>query len=356
MSLVLKNIRVPLAGFTLETNFTASRPITVLFGPSGSGKTTLLDLVAGLRKPDSARIELDGAVLTDTANQVFIPTRRRGIGYVPQDLALFPHLSVRQNLRYGWKPLENHQVRFDAVAEVLDITALLDRDVNQLSGGERQRVAIARALLASPRLLLLDEPLANLDLPLKVKILRYLKRIRDEFRIPMIYVTHDRYETLSLADEMVVLINGRVAQHGSAAEIFNRPSTIHVAGMLAIETIQPGKIVGAENGLLRVAVGDVVLSAVDPTLQPSTSTVHVCIRADDVIVSKDNDNPNSARNHLRATVSGVHPEGALIRIDLDCGFPLAALLTKQSSEELALKIGEPVVALVKAPHVHLIPR
>ena len=236
MSLVLKNISLPLSDFRLEVNAEVHSPIvTVIFGPSGSGKTSLLDLVAGLRRPESAFIQLSGDVLTDTANRVFVPTQRRGIGYVPQDLALFPHLSVRQNLLYGHKPGATEPFVFDHIVDLLEIRGLVERGMGKLSGGEKQRVALARALLASPRLLLLDEPLANLDRQLKAKIISYLARIRDEFRIPVLYVTHDRFETLSLADEIIILVRGRIVQAGPAGDVFGKPATRDVAELLGGE-------------------------------------------------------------------------------------------------------------------------
>jgi molybdate transport system ATP-binding protein len=356
VSLLLKDISLPLADFTLEVNVEIRSPITVIFGPSGSGKTSLLDLVAGLRRVESAFIQLDDEVLTDAGNRIFVPTRRRGIGYVPQDLALFPHLSVRQNLLYGHQPYGNNRFTFDHIVDLLEIRPLVHRGVTQLSGGEKQRVALARALLTSPRLLLLDEPLANLDMQLKAKILPYLARIRDEFHIPMLYVTHDRFETLSLADEMVVLINGRVAQNGLVQEVFSHPTDLDVAGILTVETIQPGRIVKTADDLVTVAVGNALLSAVEPNLPSGTTGVHVCIRADDVILLKGADTPSSPRNQLPATVHSIAREGSMIRIDLDCGFPLIAFLTKQACEELALTEGDRVFALIKAPHIHLIPR
>ena len=356
LSLLLKNILLPLTGFTLQVNVEIRSPITVIFGPSGSGKTSLLDLVAGLRRAESAVIELDGELLTDTSKGISVAPRRRGVGYVPQDLALFPHLTVRQNLLYGHRPNDNKRFKFDHIIDLLEIRPLVQRGVTQLSGGEKQRVALARALLTSPRLLLLDEPLANLDLQLKTKILPYLSRIRDEFGVPMLYVTHDRLEALSLADEMIVLINGRIAQSGPVHEVFSRPANLDVAGILTVETIQPGRVVNAIDGLVAVAVGTTQLFAVDTSLPPGARDVHVCIRADNVILLKGIGAPTSSRNHLPATVRGINREGTLMRVELDCGFPLAALLTKQACEELALKPGDAVAALVKAPHVHLIAR
>lgn len=358
MSLLLKHISLPLAPFTLDVDVEIHGRFTAIFGPSGSGKTSLLEVVAGLRTAKSAYIQLGERVLTDTTEGVFVPVRQRGVGYVPQDLALFPHLSVRQNLFYGRKPgpEASHLFTIERVTEVLEIQPLMQRSVTGLSGGEKQRVALARALLASPSLLLLDEPLANLDSKLKMRIIPYLARIRDEFLVPMLYVTHDRLETLSLADEMVVLVGGKVAQTGSVQEVFSRPASLEVASLLTVETVQPGRIVQGTDGLVNVAVGLTVLTAMAHTLTPSSGEVYVCIRAEDVILAAQGSSPSSARNHLPAVVASVTREGPLMRVELDCGFALTALLTKQACEELGLKPGHPVVALVKAPHIHLIPR
>ena len=216
MSLLLKDISLPLASFSLEVDVEIHGRVTAVFGPSGSGKTSLLELVAGLRPAKSAFIQLGDRVLTDVSRGLFVPIRQRDIGYVPQDLALFPHLSVRQNLLYGSKRggESNRLFAFEHITEILEIQPLIRRGVTELSGGEKQRVALARALIAVPRLLLLDEPLASLDSKLKARIIPYLARVRDEFHIPMLYVTHDRLEMLALADEMLVLANGKIEQTG----------------------------------------------------------------------------------------------------------------------------------------------
>lgn len=358
MSLSLRNIILPLADFTLEVNVEMQSRVTVLFGPSGAGKTTLLDLVAGLRRARSAFIQLDGRVLTDTDKVTFVPTRDRGIGYVPQDLALFPHLSVRQNLLYGRKREQTAKklFRLEHVMEVLEIEALVQRRVTQLSGGEKQRVALARALLASPTLLLLDEPLASLDRKLKARIIPYLARVRDEFRLPMLYVTHDRFEALTLADEVVVVVNGKVMQTGRVEEVFGGPANREVADLLAIETIQPGRIIKTGEGLVEVAVGSTRLFAMDQNLPRNAREVFVCIRAEDVILQKAANAPSSARNHLGGVIESIGREGAMMRVEMDCGFRLAALLTKQACDELVLRLGDRIVTLIKAPNIHLIAR
>lgn len=221
MKLVLREIRLPLAHFTLQLDVEITRDVTALFGPSGAGKTTVLDLIAGLRQAPSAYVELDGRVLTDTAARKEIPARDRHIGYVPQDGALFPHLSVRHNLLYGTKgetPAER-AASLERVTGVLEIEHLLDRRIGGLSGGEKQRVALARALLSSPRLLLLDEPLAALDLDLKGRILSYLRKVRDEFRVPMLYVSHDLAEVQGLCEEVLVLDRGLLRGRGDPREL-----------------------------------------------------------------------------------------------------------------------------------------
>jgi molybdate transport system ATP-binding protein len=233
---------------------------------------------------------------------------------------------------------------------------------------------MARALLSSPKLLLLDEPLASLDLPLRARIIPYLARIRDEFRVPMLYVTHDRYEALALADEMVVLVGGKVAQAGPVQELFSRPANLAVAGALAVETVLQGSIESRANGLVTVKVGPIALMAVDealsmsrpltPALSPdggeggvssNAREVYVCIRAENVVLFKG-DNSSSARNHLAGVVRSLGQDGPLVRVELDCGFALTALLTKQSCEEMKLSVGDKVTAQVKAQQVHLIGR
>jgi len=210
MKLQLEQLHLPLDGFALELSVELAGGIIGISGPSGAGKTTLLDVIAGLRRPRAGRVTLDGAVLSDAAARAFLPPRQRRLGYVPQDLALFPHLSVRQNLLYGHAQngAANPLFAFDHVTGVLEISRLLDRGVNDLSGGEKQRVAVGRALLTTPRCLLLDEPLTNLDAKLRGQILDFLRRIHAEFHVPMIFVSHQR-EEMGLCDAILLLDHGR---------------------------------------------------------------------------------------------------------------------------------------------------
>jgi molybdate transport system ATP-binding protein len=221
MRLSLKGIRLRQGSFLLELNLEVTGQVIGIFGSSGAGKTSLLEIVAGLRKPQSGLVVVDDRVLTDRSSGVLLPPERRGVGYVPQDLALFPHLDVTENLLYGHVPGRSSPgINLGHVAEVLEIDALLDRSIAKLSGGQKQRVAFARALLASPRLLLMDEPLASLDQELKFKIIPYLKRIRDEFKIPMLYVSHSPDEVAALCDQVVIMREGKCLLVSPPQEIF----------------------------------------------------------------------------------------------------------------------------------------
>ncbi|HYK02128.1 MAG TPA: ATP-binding cassette domain-containing protein [Thermoanaerobaculia bacterium] len=202
MSVALREVVLPLAEFAIDVTFELSARTTALVGPSGAGKTTILELIAGLRKPQRGQIELHGRVVCGEG--VFVPPRARRVGYVPQDDALFPHLSVRQNVLYGARE------RNDDVIAVLELSSLLDRSVKQLSGGERKRVSLARALLTRPEVLLLDEPLSGVDAALRDRVLEYLVRVRDEFAVPTVYVTHQMDEVQALCEELVLLERGRV--------------------------------------------------------------------------------------------------------------------------------------------------
>jgi molybdate transport system ATP-binding protein len=232
MKFSCQDLHLKQGAFDLEIGLEVTGQVIGIFGSSGAGKTSLLEVVAGLRRPASGFIAVDERVLMDLSARKFLAPERRGVGYVPQDLALFPHLSVRRNLTYGHKPAApSPGINPAHVAGVLEIESLLDRPISDLSGGQKQRVAFARALLASPRLLLMDEPLASLDHELKLKIIPYLKRIRDEFLIPMLYVSHSPDEVIELCDQVIVMRDGKCLRTSRPEEIFEASTSM---------TLKPG--------------------------------------------------------------------------------------------------------------------
>ena len=217
MKLEIKQLSLRLEQFVLELDVDLANERTAIFGPSGAGKTSLLETIAGLRKPQRAKISLDDQLFDDTAQSYSLPVRLRRIGYVPQDDSLFPHLSVRRNLLYGRNG--NAALSFEHVTSFLEISSLLDRDVRSLSRGQNQRVVIARALLSAPRLLLLDEPLTALDAKLKATILAQLRLLHGEFGVPMLYVTHDPAEAVEICGEVLTLEAGRLVSRGNPREL-----------------------------------------------------------------------------------------------------------------------------------------
>ncbi len=332
--------------------------ITVLFGPSGAGKTTVLRCLAGLECPDAGSIRHGDEIWFDSEQAICLPAQRRNIGYLCQDYALFPHLTVEQNVGYSLRerPSGERTARVSEMIRLLGLEGFERRFPRQLSGGEQQRVAIARAVARRPRLLLLDEPLSALDLPTRLPLRGELRRVLLQLGVPVVLVTHDRLEALALGDDLVVIDRGKIAQRGPVEEVFSRPANLAVAGIVAVETVQPARVVKSEDGLFTVAVDEIRLAALAPDLPSGVTEVFVCIRGEDVILLQGDAARASPRNHLPATVKSLNREGPMMRVELDCGFPLMALLTKQACEEFALKEGDRVVALIKAPQIHLIPR
>jgi len=330
--------------------------IAVLFGPSGCGKTTILRCLAGLERPEQGWIRFGETTWFDASRGICLPPQRRAMGYLSQDYSLFPHLTVARNIAYGVSDLDprDRSRRIGEMISLLKLTGLEGRYSKQLSGGQQQRVALARAMVRRPRLLLLDEPLSALDTPTREALRSELRRLLAELAVPAIFVTHDRNETLALGDHVVILDNGRVCQTGSVADVFSRPADLAVARIVGVDTIQPAKIIESSDGLATIAIGKTRLIA--HAAQAPLGDAYVCIQAADVILERGNATPSSARNHLEGSITGLVREGSLMRISLDCGFPLRALVTRQACEELQLRQGERVTALVKAPAIHLIPR
>lgn len=320
-------------------------PVTVLFGPSGAGKTTLLRMLAGLDRPDRGLIRFRDEMWFDSARAIMLPPQKRRAGFLFQEYALFPHLSVLENVAYA-----SNATRAAALLDRLGVAELAASRPRAISGGQQQRVALARALAAGPSLLLLDEPLASLDAATRVRTRHQLRRILTESGIPSIVVTHDRTEAIALGDWMAVMVEGRIRQTGPVQEVFRAPADAMVAESVGVENVLSGKIVSREDGLVVLQVAGRQLHAVDGG---EAGPVYACIRAEDVALSPEGPRTSSARNRLHCTVTSVVREGPLARVELDCGFPLVSLITAQSAADLDLKSGGAISAIIKTTNVHL---
>jgi molybdate transport system ATP-binding protein len=327
--------------------------VTVLFGPSGSGKTTVLRAIAGLDRPDDGAVRFGAETWFDAGRHVFLPPQRRGVGFLFQEYALFPHLSVAANVGYG-VPRADRAAAVSKVAARLGLEALLPRRPGQLSGGQRQRVALARALAPRPRLLLLDEPLSALDAPARAALRGELRRAIEEAAIPAIVVTHDRTEALALGDRLLVIVDGAIRQEGPVHEVFGHPADAEVAAVVGTENIVPVHLVRREAGLATVRAGAVELVGVDPG--GLEDAAFACFRAEDVVLEDAPLAASSARNLLHGTIAERWDEGALVRLRLECGISVVALVTRASAEAMALAPGRAVALRVKAPAVRLVPR
>jgi molybdate transport system ATP-binding protein len=330
--------------------------VTVLFGPSGAGKTTLLRALAGLDRPEAGRITFGEETWFDATTGAFVPPQGRGVGFLFQDYALFPHLTVAGNLAYGLqgRPRGEREARVAEVAGRLGLTDLLARRPAGLSGGQRQRVALARALAPRPRLLLLDEPLSALDAPTREALRGELRRILEQAGVPAVVVTHDRTEALALGDRLVVLAAGAVRQVGPVHQVFSAPADVEVARVVGTENVFPARLLRREDGLAVVRAGEVELTGLDPG--DLTGEAYACLRAEEVVLEPAEAHPSSAQNRLLGVVASLADEGPLVRVTLACGLPLVALVTRRGAARLGLVAGSRVAAVVKAPSVRLVGR
>ncbi|MGV8840277.1 MAG: molybdenum ABC transporter ATP-binding protein [Bauldia sp.] len=337
-------------GFRLDVAFAAGDGVTALYGRSGAGKSTLAGIVSGLVRPKSGRVVLDGEVLLDTAAGTAVPARRRRIGVVFQEGRLFPHLSVRENLLFGRRFLPGRApADLAAIVDLLGIGALLDRRPRTLSGGEQQRVAIGRALLMTPRALILDEPLASIDVPRRAEILPYLDRLKREMRVPILYISHAIEEIARLADTVVVLEAGRVAALGPAAEIV---AGLGIASLAPAEegVILPAVVertIAGRATFLRHAAGEL---AVPPVEAPPGTVLRVRIHARDVALAVGEPGRVSFRNRLPAIVAEIVAGGAggvTVRLDA-AGSVVLARVTADAIDDLGIRVGDRVTALMKA--------
>ena len=342
-----------LGAFALQARFATGPGVTALFGRSGSGKTSIVNAIAGLIRPQHGRIAVDGAVLFDSDRGIDLPAHRRRVGYVFQEARLFPHLTVRRNLLYGrWFTARSARgAGLDEVVELLALAPLLERRPNRLSGGERQRVAIGRALLASPRILLMDEPLASLDGARKAEILPFIERLGRELRLPIVYVSHSLDEVARLADSVVLVADGGIAAAGPVAEILTRLDLRAHTGRFEAASLLETRVTAhdADYALTRLEhpAGSIDVPRLD---LPAGAAVRLRIRARDVAIAVRAPRGLSIRNLLRGRVVELAPaDSAIVEVRLDmAGTPLLARITRKSAEELELEPGREVWALVKS--------
>lgn len=356
---MLLRCRIPLASFEVDIDASFDARITSIFGPSGSGKTTLLDAIAGLRHVQEGEIEVNGRTLFSSAGGINRPPRDRGIGYVPQEGALFPHLSVRKNILFGANrdtPGKFKGISMDHVLDVLEIGNLLDRRVAKLSGGEGQRVALARAILSNPQLLLLDEPLAALDIGLKERILPYLARVRDEFSIPMIYVTHNVTEVLTLADWVLMVSQGRLVAQGFPQEVLRSRQAIVQPGDDQFENILTARVMelDPESARTRVRLASGQELYIPLVSQPGVQTVNVRISPDDILLGTKRPDGISAANVLAGTVKRIETLAGEALITVAAGDEFFVRLTQSAVNRLELAVRTPVFLIMKTRSFRLL--
>jgi molybdate transport system ATP-binding protein len=346
-------IRYRVGDFLLDAGFRATAPVVALFGRSGSGKTTLVNALAGVLRPDQGRIVVDDVLLFDRERGIDVPPERRRVGYVFQDALLFPHLSVRKNLYYGYRMVAAPERYVDParVIDLLGLGALLERAPSQLSGGEKQRVAIARALLASPRLLLLDEPLASLDTQRKDEILHYIGRLRDEFRIPIVYVSHSIEEVTTLAESVVLLTQGKTVAVGGVREIMARLDLHPLTGRHEAGTLIEAQVKAHDNGYQLTTFafdgGELVVPGIRGDIGEHA---RIRIRARDVSLATERPTHVSTLNVLEGTVAEISQEtGAIAEVKLVIGAAeVRARVTRRAVAQLGLAPGVRAFALVKS--------
>jgi molybdate transport system ATP-binding protein len=346
------DIERDLGGFRLAASFEAGGGVTALFGRSGAGKTSVVNAIAGILRPDRGRIEIKGETVFDAGRGIDVPTPKRRVGYVFQEGRLFPHLSVRQNLNYaGLFSRGMPASEFARVVGLLGLKDLLERRPGNLSGGEKQRVAIGRALLSDPRLLLLDEPLASLDAHRKSEVLQYVELIRDEVKVPIVYVSHAVEEVVRIADTVVLLSAGRVIAVGPAEEVMGRPDLRPGEGPFEGGAVIDAKVVGQdiEHDLATLAFDGGTLTAtnVDALIG---EPVRMRIRARDVSIALERPQRISIQNVLKGAVAALGAErNGVVDVTIVIGATvLRSRITARAAEQLDLAPGLEVYALVKA--------
>ena len=344
--------------FELHAEFSAPQGISIVFGPSGAGKSTLLDCIAGLTMPDAGRIGMGGRTFFDSSKATNLSSQNRSVGYVFQELALFPHLTVEGNVQYGLAKLENserHQ-RSAAILEAFRISPLRARRPGEVSGGERQRVALARALVTDPCVLLLDEPLAGLDASTKSKILDDLRSWNHAHRIPILHVTHSREEVFALGERVLVLDHGRIIAQGTPHQVMSAPREETVAQLVGFENIFDARVMSAhaDRGTMTCEIANSQVVLETPLVRADVgANLRVGIRAGDILLATVRPDGLSARNILPGKIVSIAERDGMVIASVDCGVEMAVHLTLAARDSLQLRSGREVWLIVKTYSCHL---
>ena len=357
---IRKRFLNPDGTFLLNVHFRALAGFTILFGASGAGKTTLLDCIAGLTDPDEGRIVVGGEDVYDSARKRSVPPWNRRIGYVLQDLALFPHLSAEENVAYGLRHLSaaERRSRSRELLNAFRIDHLRDRRPAQISGGERQRVALARALVTEPRALLLDEPLIALDRPTKSQILGDLRRWNQQYRVPILFVTHSGEEVFALGEEVVVLDAGKIVAQGQPRDVMRAPRLETVAQLSGFENIFDATVIAMHegHGTMTCRIGNGPVELVTPLVHAEVGAhLRVGIHAGDVLLATESPRGLSARNLVPGTIRSLEQQYGIVLATVDAnGTQFAAYLTLAAREALALAPGANIWVVIKTHSCHLL--
>lgn len=344
--------------FRLEVDLTISSGITILFGASGAGKTALLDCIAGLTVPDAGKIAIADRFLFNSEQGSNLPVQNRRIGYVFQDLALFPHLSAARNIAYGLAALtrEEQRKRSEAILESFHVAHVRDRKPTEISGGERQRVALARALVTDPCVLLLDEPMAALDAATKAKIIDDLRAWNRAHGIPILYVTHSREEVFALGERVIMLENGRVIAHGSPHEVMTAPRQETVAQLAGFENIFDALVIASheDRGTMTCRIGNSSVELETPLVRAQVgSALRIGIRAGDILLATIRPQGLSARNLIPGRLVSLEQRDVIVSARVDCGVQMEVHLTLAARDALQLTSGCEVWLIVKTHSCHL---
>jgi molybdate transport system ATP-binding protein len=344
--------------FQLDASFSTPAGITILFGPSGAGKTTLLNCLAGLVRPDAGTITAGGRVLFDANTHVHVPVSHRRVGYVFQDLALFPHLSALANVAYGLSHVAEHERRgrIDEILSSFRIEHVRQRKPAEISGGERQRVALARALVTDPCLLLLDEPLSGLDAPTKSKLVEDLRAWNQAHAIPILYVTHSREEAFALGERVLVMESGRIIAQGTPHEVLRAPRQETVAQLAGFENIFDAQVTAhhEERGTLTCQLQSSSIFLETPLVRAEVgSLLRVAISAGDILLATAQPAGLSARNILPGKVVSLDQRDVIVAAVVDCGVRMEVHLTLSARDSLHLQPGREVWVVIKTHSCHL---